>query len=44
VGALNPGSGIDRPTEEVAFYYNKIAWSYAETGTSVEDFWGGEYP
>jgi len=44
VGALNSGSGADRPTEEVAFYYNKIGWSYAETGTTVEDFWAGEYP
>ena len=26
------GDADDRPTEEVAFYYNKIAWSYDEAG------------
>jgi type VI secretion system secreted protein Hcp len=44
VGEIHPQSGNDRPTEEVAFYYNKIAFSYAQTGTTVEDFWSGEYP
>lgn len=27
------GDADDRPTEEVAFYYNKIAFSYATTDT-----------
>jgi type VI secretion system secreted protein Hcp len=44
VAAINPRSADDRPTEEVSFYYGKIAFSYAETGTTVEDVWGGEYP
>ena len=44
VGEIHPQSANDRPTEEVAFYYNKIAFSYAQTGTTVEDFWSGEYP
>lgn len=40
---LSPGSSTtrptaDTPTEEVAFYYNKIEWTYAET--PVEDFAG----
>ncbi len=26
------GDADDRPTEEVAFYYNKIAFNYASTG------------
>jgi type VI secretion system secreted protein Hcp len=44
VGSINPQGGLDRPTEEVAFYYNRISFTYAETGTTVEDFWSGEYP
>jgi type VI secretion system secreted protein Hcp len=44
VATIGPQSADDRPTEEVAFYYNKISFSYAETGTTVEDFWSGEYP
>lgn len=44
VGAMGPQSADDRPTEEVAFYYNRIAFRYAQTGTTVEDFWAGEYP
>jgi type VI secretion system secreted protein Hcp len=45
VGSIGPQSSVDdRPTEEVAFYYNKIAFSYAQTGTTVEDFWSGEFP
>jgi type VI secretion system secreted protein Hcp len=44
IATIGPQSADDRPTEEVAFYYNKISFSYAETGTTVEDFWSGEYP
>jgi type VI secretion system secreted protein Hcp len=44
VAAINPRSAVDRPTEEISFYYGKITYSYAETGTTVEDVWGGEYP
>jgi type VI secretion system secreted protein Hcp len=44
VGEIHPQSANDRPTEEVAFYYNKIAFSYAQTGTTVEDVWAGEFP
>ena len=44
VAAIGPQSADDRPTEEVAFYYNRIAFSYAATGTTVEDSWAGEYP
>ena len=31
------GDADDRPTEEVAFYYNKIAFSYAHTKDGKED-------
>lgn len=37
----NPGpakGGDDRPTEEVAFYYNKITWSYQD-GVEHTDNW-----
>ncbi len=44
IASIGPQSAGDRPTEEVAFYYNKIAFSYAESGKIVEDNWGGEYP
>ena len=44
VATIGPQSADDRPTEEVAFYYNRISFSYAETGTTVEDSWSGEYP
>ena len=45
IASIGPQSDADdRPTEEVAFYYNRISFSYAETGTTVEDFWSGEYP
>ncbi len=45
IGSIGPQSSADdRPTEEVAFYYNRIAFSYVETGTTVEDLWSGDFP
>jgi type VI secretion system secreted protein Hcp len=44
VGAIGPQSADDRPTEEVAFYYNRIAFNYVASGTTVEDKWSGEFP
>jgi type VI secretion system secreted protein Hcp len=44
VASINPQGADDRPTEEVAFYYNRIAFQYLMTGTTVEDSWSGEYP
>ncbi|MFQ5529190.1 MAG: Hcp family type VI secretion system effector [Gemmatimonadota bacterium] len=35
-------SGDDLPVEEVAFYYNKIQWTYSEGGISHEDSWAGD--
>lgn len=32
------GDADDRPTEEVAFYYNKIAFAYADTRTGESGF------
>jgi type VI secretion system secreted protein Hcp len=43
VASIGP-TADDRPTEEVAFYYNRIAFVYAVSGTTVEDSWSGEYP
>jgi type VI secretion system secreted protein Hcp len=43
VASIGPAAD-DRPTEEVAFYYNKIAFIYAPSGTTLEDSWSGEYP
>lgn len=44
VGAIGPQSADDRPTEEVAFYYNRIVFTYSASGTTVEDNWAGEFP
>jgi type VI secretion system secreted protein Hcp len=43
VASIGP-TADDRPTEEVAFYYNRIAFNYALSGAIVEDSWSGEYP
>ncbi len=44
IASIGPQGADDRPTEEVAFYYNKISFSYAETGTIIEDLWAGDFP
>lgn len=44
VGSIGPQSADDRPTEEVAFYYNRIAFVYVASGATVEDKWAGEFP
>jgi type VI secretion system secreted protein Hcp len=49
VAAVGPwrstsGDADDRPIEEVAFYYNRIAFHYSQSGTTVEDLWAGEFP
>ena len=38
-GAATSGDADDRPTEEVAFYYNKITWAWTDGSTTAVDDW-----